>query len=184
MASLRFGSVQDLYEAFPTAQDDVGLPPSNEQPLAFLQQLMSKELWSEAVSFCAYLLPRREAIWWGCESLRRIQRQFLPEELAALDLAETWVHEPEDPQRRQALAFGIHGNPALPATWLAMATGWSGGSIAPPEIGMVPAPPYQTARAIRTGLLMAMSVLPSDNTPRVMTACIESGIALAHGDEP
>jgi hypothetical protein len=65
-----------------------------------------------------------------------------------------------------------------------MATGWSGGSIAPPEIGMVPAPPYQTARAIRTGLLMAMSVLPSDNTPRVMTACIESGIALAHGDEP
>ena len=70
MASLRFPTVSDLYGAFPTAKDDVGTDPGNEPPLTFLQSLVEKESWDKAVSFCAYLLPRREAVWWGCQSLR------------------------------------------------------------------------------------------------------------------
>jgi len=181
MASLRFPTVSDLYGAFPTAKDDVGTDPGNEPPLTFLQSLVEKESWDKAVSFCAYLLPRREAVWWGCQSLRRVKAQFPPAELAALDAAEAWVREPEENFRRAALAVGNQNDGALPAVWMALAAGWSGGSILPPEYSAVQAPPHQTARAVRTGILIAMSQLPAAEIPRLIRPCIESGIELASG---
>ena len=181
MPSLRFPTVSDLYEAFPEARDDVGADPGNEPPLTFLQSLLEQESWDKAVSFCAYLLPRREAVWWGCQSLRRVKAQFPPAELAALDAAEAWVREPEENFRRAALAVGNQNDGALPAVWMALAAGWSGGSILPPEYSAVQAPPHQTARAVRTGILIAMSQLPAAEIPRLIRPCIESGIELARG---
>jgi len=101
--------------------------------------------------------------------------------LAALDAAEAWVREPEENFRRAALAVGNQSDGALPAVWMALAAGWSGGSIVPPEYGAVQAPPYQTARAVRTGILIAMSQLPATEIPRLIRPCIESGIELASG---
>lgn len=182
MASLRFPTVRDLYDAFPTAADDVGAPPNDTDSLAFLRSLAEQESWNAAVSFCAYLLPRRDAVWWGCQSLRRIQSQFTPAEIAALDAAESWVQQPEEELRRAALDVGLATDNRLPAAWMALAAGWSGGSITPADYGMVPAEPYQTARALRAGLLMAMARLISDDAPAIMKPCIESGIALADDD--
>ena len=79
MASLRFPTVADLYDAFPAAQDDVGIEPSGEPSLTFLRALVAREAWIRH-SFCAYLLPRREAVWWGCQSVRRIYPRPTPPE--------------------------------------------------------------------------------------------------------
>lgn len=120
-------------------------------------------------------------MWWGCQSLRRINAHPTPPEAAALNLAETWVREPEDHHRRTALDFGLNGNSKLPATWMALAAGWSGGSLAPREFGGMPPAPDQAARAIRAGLLIALSRLSSADTPKLMKPCVEDGIKLAGG---
>jgi len=179
MASIRFVTARDLYEAFPTAQGDVGVAPSDEPALDFLRSLAAKETWSAAVSYCAYLLPRREAVWWGCRSLRRIQPQLSPEQVRALDTAEAWVNEPEEERRIAALNLGHLGDHHLPATWMALAAGCSGGSVMPPGYGHAPAAPHQTARAIRAGLMIAMAWLRNDDTSRVLGPCLQDGIALA-----
>jgi hypothetical protein len=178
MASLRFLTVRDLYEAFPIAQGDVGAAPSDEPSLDFLRSLVTKEAWGPAVSFCAYLLPRREAVWWGCQSLRQIQPRRAAKEAQALDTAEEWVREPEEDRRMAALNVGREGDYGAPATWMALAAGWSGGSVAP-GFTNAPAPPYQTARAIRAGLMIAMAGVPNTDMSRVLTPCLEEGIALA-----
>jgi hypothetical protein len=181
MPAIRFATIADLYDTFPTAPADVGAPRSDTPSLTFLQSLVATGSWSPAVSFCAYLLPRREAVWWGCQSLRRMQPQRTPPEAAALAAAEAWVREPEEHLRRAALDRGTEGDAGWPATWMALAAGWSGGSIAAPEFGIVPVAPYQTARAIRAGLLIAMADIPSAETPELLKPCIEAAIDLAVG---
>ncbi len=180
MASLRFLTVRDLFEAFPMAQTDVGIEPNDEASLEFLSAQVKEEAWETAVSYCAYLLPRREAVWWGCQSLRRMRPHNAPIDAAALGAAEAWAKEPEEPRRRAALDLGSNGDTRSPATWMALAAGWSGGSIVP-EYGMVAPAPDQTARAIRAGLMIAMARVPNDETSKLLKPCIESGINLAAG---
>jgi hypothetical protein len=178
MALLRFPTVRDLYAAFPTAQGDVGIPASDEPCVALLRSLMTQEAWAPAIAFCAYLLPRREAVWWGCQSLRSMRPQLSRAEIAALDAAEAWVHEPDETHRRAALDLHTRGDAGLPAIWMALAAGWSGGSIVPPEYPNVRAPPEQTARAVRSGLLIALCGIPAEDIGKAVTPCIENGIAL------
>jgi hypothetical protein len=182
MALLRFPTVRDVYDAFPAAADDVGMPASDEKSLAFLESLIARDAWDSAVSFCAYMLPRRQAVGWGCQSLRRIQIQPAPPEIAAVDAAERWVREPEEEFRREALRTGMAGDVRQAGVWLAFAAGWSGGSMMPPEFPPMPAAPYQTARAVRAALLIAMTQLPQNVTAEVMRACLESAMRLAASD--
>ena len=177
MASLRFATVRDLFDAFSTVKDDVSAEPNDEPSVTFLRSLVEKGDWAKAISFCAYLLPRREAVWWGCQTLRAIQ-QANPAGAAALNVAEAWVHAPEESLRRQALDLASRSDPAQPTTWMALAAGWSGGSIAPPEMRSVPPAPYQTARAIRAGLLIAMAATPNDEILKVLPRCVENAIEL------
>lgn len=181
MASLRFPTVRDVYDAFPTARDDVGEPISDTDSLALLQALAQNGAWDSAISFCAYLLPRRDAVSWGCQSLRHMQREFTEVEIEALNAAEKWVHEPEEGNRREALKIGTLTSSRMPAAWMALAAGWSGGSIMPPEYGMVPAEPHQTARAVRAGLLIAASKILTADVAKVMRACMAIGADLALG---
>jgi hypothetical protein len=179
MALLRFPRVRDLYDAFPTALDDVGIPASDEPCLALLRSLITREAWNPAISFCAYMLPRREAVSWGCQSLRSMQPQLSQAEATTLNAAEAWAREPEEAFRRAALELGTRGDAGLPASWMALAAGWSGGSIVPPEYAPVRAPPEQTARAVRTGLFIAIAGIPVEDVPAILKPCIEQGATLA-----
>ena len=58
MKQPRFTTVQDLFEAYSRAADDVGEADPGMGSLEFLQQLVEKRKWEPAISFCAYLLPK------------------------------------------------------------------------------------------------------------------------------
>jgi hypothetical protein len=181
MQLLRFATVCDLYEAFPTAKEDVGIEPCDVQSLEFLRTQVNVEAWDEAISYCAFLLPRREAVWWGCQSLRKISPYSTPKDALALDLAESWAQEPDEPRRRAALDYGNQGDKRSPMVWMALAAGWSGGSVVTPEHGNVPAAPHSTARAVRAGLLIARCQVAPAQVPTIFKVCLENGIQLAIG---
>ena len=90
--------------------------------------------------------------------------------------------EPEEDLRRAALKVGMLTDGGLPAAWMALAAGWSGGSIMPPEYGFMSAGPHQTARAVRAGIMIAMTQMLSDQVPAVLKPCVDSGIELALRD--
>jgi hypothetical protein len=182
MNPVRFNTVQDLFESFPTAADDVGEADTSAGSLDFLRKLVTGRDWQKAISFCAYLLPKRAAVAWGCRSLRRMVETFNAADHRALTFAEAWVEQPEEVFRGKALALGNVNDHRAAATWLALAAGWSGGSVAPPEADPVPPEPEKTARAVRVALFMALSTMRGEPRDQIMTACFEDGIQLARGE--
>jgi len=179
MSLIRFATARDLYEAFSTAQDDIEAEPSDAAPLDFLRTLSDGGEWKKAVSFCAYLLPRREAVWWACRSTRRLVPKLVPAEQAGLQAAEEWVKAPEEERRVAALGLGMRSDFNWPTTWLALAAGWSGGNMALDAKMVAPPPPQQTARAVRAAVLSAVArVAPLERTAG-LRACVEDARRIA-----
>jgi hypothetical protein len=175
MARLRFTTARDLFEAFPTAEADLHMEPTDEPSLAFLDGLVSAGELIKAIAFLAYLLPRREAVWWACQSVRALTPQLAKAEEPGIETAEAWVKEPEEERRRDALMRGVEGKRLSPTTWLALAAGWAGGVSMPG----VPFPPYQTARAAATAINIAISRIAVGERDASMKKCIENGKQLA-----
>ena len=179
MPLIRFATARDLYEAFPTAQGDVDAEPDDLPALQYLQSLAQVGALNKAVAFCAYLLPRREAVWWGCRCVKALAPQLTAEEAPLFKAAEDWVAVPEDDRRITALELAARSNPNWPSTWLAFAAGWSGGNILLGVQATAPAPPQQTARALRGAVLTAVSRLAPAERNKGLRTCVEDGIKIA-----
>jgi len=100
----------------------------------------------DALKLLARLLPKRYVVAWLCQCARG--EALSPEDRAGAVLAEKWVREPNEANRRAAFAFAQAGGYASLGAWLAAAVAWSGGSLAPPTQD-TPVPPAEhlTARA-------------------------------------
>jgi hypothetical protein len=179
MSRVRFATAQALFEAFPEIADKVSVAPTDERPILFLNGLVTQGKLPDAVAFCAYLLPRREAVWWACRCARSLLPAIARERAACLAAAEAWVGEPDDAYRQKALDLGSKGDSSDPLTWLALAAGWTGGLLSANPKRPVPMPPYMTARAARIAVILsAMHLVPQERTIR-LSACIAEGIKLA-----
>jgi len=178
MPRLRFETVRDLLEAFPIAERLIEVEPSDAPSLQFLEGLIARGELDRAVGFCAFLLPRREAVWWGCRTVRALIAVPSRDEETAIRAAEEWVRQPEEDRRATALELGVRGNSELPSTYLALAAGWSGGRISMGAGEPIPVPPHQTARVVRAAVLVAACRVPMEQRPDVLRRCLEDGIRL------
>jgi hypothetical protein len=179
MARIRFSTARDLFDSFPTVRQDVDAEPDDSHPLQYLRSLVAAGRLKQAAGFCAYLLPRREAVWWGCRSFKSLTPKMPSEEAPLLKAAEEWVGLPEEEQRIAALELGMRSNPNWPSTWLALAAGWSGGNVLLGMQATAQAPPQQTARAVRAALLTAVAYVAPPERTRSLMACIQDGIRIA-----
>jgi hypothetical protein len=177
---LRFTTARQVFEAFPTAAADIGVRPGDEAPLEFARKLLAPERRFEAVVYLAYLLPRREAVWWGCQCVRAIGGGEADEALLA---AEAWVRDPEDATRRAALNIGWSRDARIATTWLALAAGQSGGSIAPEVAYPVAPPPQATALDVKAAVILAIAQTPSQKQSAWLATCVEAGIRFAEGGD-
>jgi hypothetical protein len=178
MAPLRFAAAREVFEAFPAAYEDIAAKPSDQLPLVFLRALVDGPTPDDAIAFCAYLLPRREAVWWASQSVRMLLGQPTKDDEAALKAAEDWVYEPEEEKRREALRIGTTAtNQSAASTWVALAAAWSGGTMIISEYGGPPAPPQLTAQAAATAIRIALG----GKTDRVgeIARCVEQGVRIA-----
>ena len=180
MPGPRFPTARALFDAFPEVFQKISTAPTEQSPTHFLKGLSSADKLPEAVTFCAYLLPRREAVWWACRSVRTLSDDIAPDRDAGLLAAEAWVYEPEENHRETALDVGTKGESKNPTTWLALAAGWSGGFLPSTTSQQpVPVPQYMTPRAVRIAVLTSVpKVHPSERSARLQK-CIDEGIKLA-----
>jgi hypothetical protein len=167
MPSVRFATTADLFSSFPTAATEVGEEGSAEDSLRFVRRCAAAEGWDAAIAYCAYLLPRRDAVWWACVCLAKIET-LSPTERQCVDLARDWALRPEESKRRRALERGLESSPKLSATWVALAAGWSGGSIAPTDAPPMPPSASATAQAVRVALLSAGPRVAADQRKVIM----------------
>jgi len=148
MKNARFSTAQQVFESFPDMASDVTSAPSDDTPLVYVKSLLGDDSPENAVGFCADPLNRREAVWWGCQSARKLGAPANRAEEVALLTAEAWVQEPEEHRRLAALDLALNGEKSLPCTWLAMGAGGAGGHMGTATQPGPPVPPFLTPRSI------------------------------------
>src|ERR1051326_6159110 len=105
-----------------------------QPPREFLNLLVEKALFPDAVRFLAHALPKREAVWWACLCAGQVFATEAPAKMtAALRAAEQWVEEPSEDHRRAALPAAEVAEFGTPGGCAALAAFWSGGSLGPPK---------------------------------------------------
>lgn len=183
LANAEIPAVAQSGELGPEAQ---ALVPNATGPEGFVASLIDAGLLQDAVRFLAHSLRPREAVWWACLAARAYIDAGNPvdqPDTDALTAAEAWVFKPDEDNRRvahdRAMATGFQ----TPASWAAMATFWSGGSIAPANLPAVPPPPNALGRAIWGAVVIAAVTNPK--SPEDMEArhraFLEQGIDIAQG---
>jgi len=116
---------------------------------AYFELLCERELFLDAIRFLSRALPKRLGVWWGCLCAWHVAGPDSPPEvLAALRAAVRWVLEPSEENRRAAEGPGQAGDFETAASCLAMAAHWSGGSMLPPHLPVVPPPEDLTGKLV------------------------------------
>lgn len=155
MSIIRFTTAQDVFTAFPAARHDIKAHPTEQSTLDFLDELVVKGQLREAAAYCGYLLPRREAVWWACLCIRHADAARSPEEVAALEAAEAWVHDPGEEPRQAAMNAGMNGDRNCAATWAALAAAWSGGNFFASDKSFAHPPRPATAKCVVGAVMYA-----------------------------
>jgi hypothetical protein len=153
-------------------------------PHEFVNRLTHTKLYSDAMRFLAYGLPKREAVWWACLCVRNVPACFGDEIAAeAMQSAEAWVKDPSEEKREIALTAGGRHNfemPGAPAAWTAMAAGWSVGATATTNDDLSAAPEQLTAHAASGAIILA-STVESEKAKEMYRKFLETGVQIAQG---
>jgi len=178
MTPPRFATARDLIAAFPYARHEVRTAPTDQPPVEFIEALMAAGALRDAISYCAYLLPRREAVWWACQCVRASKKDLFRDEIEALEAAEAWVETPEEDFRQRALKLGGDEPSDSGAIWACRAAAFSGGIVSNTSKGPVRALPEATGRAARAAVLIAATAVERDVRDKYFRTCIRECLEL------
>jgi hypothetical protein len=125
-------------------------------PQQFLNLLVEKELFGDAIRLAAYLLPQREAVGWGCLCVRHILASQKGKPLPNVQVAaERWVSAPNEENRWAAKETADKEDPKTPSGLLALAAFFAGRSMAPPNLQPVPPPEHVTSEIVGGAVFLA-----------------------------
>jgi hypothetical protein len=149
---------RDLCERAKLGEAAKALLKDELTPRQFLELLIRKELFLDAVHFLAYALPKREAVGWGCLCVRHSLGTEDASKISEAHVAvERWVSNPDEGNRQAAKAAADKEGLESPSAFLALATFFSGGSIAPANLESVAPPDHATPQLV-AGAVMASAV--------------------------
>jgi hypothetical protein len=178
---IRFTTARGVFETFADLRRLAPEPIDDSPPLDYAQRLLASDRPAQAIPFIAHLLPRREAVWWARQCVGAILGPRAEDK--ALSAAEAWVRAPEEDNRRAALAIGAAGDQRIATTWLALAGGWSGGSLVAPEHKPMPPQPSACANAANAAIILAITAQDPPAIRRWIRACAEAGLRFADGGD-
>jgi hypothetical protein len=156
VVAARFETVNDLYSAIPqVAEMTHNRPLEAEAPLHFMVRLRGSTTPEEAVTFTAFVVHPKLAIWWGHECLRQMPNALTPTDRSMMEMVSEWISAPTTERRHAIMKEALWCPIRCPGVHLALAVGWSGGSIAPNDPANVPL--HRTPRAVNTAILSCLA---------------------------
>lgn len=177
--NLRFEVATELYRAIPEIEEDVTARPDGHSSVDFITALAASPTPEEAITYCAYVLPRRFSVWWGHECLKKIDDTLGEIDRQMLELAAAWVGALDEDSRYRALDAAMATKSKTPGVWVALAAGWSSGSMVGPDLPPVPPPPYLTARAVNAGILSALARIDYEHRDEHLQRFVRMALLLA-----
>jgi hypothetical protein len=150
-------------------------------PLDFVALLMEKTLYPDAVRFIAHALPKREAVWWGWVCARRAAGENPPPKIkAALDATEKWISQPNEDNRRSAMAAAQTAELGTAAGCAGLAAFFSTGSLAPPDAPVVPPGEFLAAKAVSGAVIFAAVAREPEKAPEKFRSFVAQGLEVTN----
>jgi len=161
------------------------LAESAKTPDALIDELAKQGKVQDALRLRAHLLPKRQAVWWGCLCVREDVESPLPApQVAALKAAEDWVREPDEDHRRVAEKRSEEAKYSGVGATLALSAFWSEGSIAPEGNQDVEADARLTSQGVAAALISAAYHGDPSKAAKRTDAFLAKGKDMANGKIP
>jgi hypothetical protein len=158
------------------------LTRDGQTPRQLFDLLLAKQLHLDAIRLLAAALPKREAVWWACLCARQAHGANPPAKIAtAIAAAEKWVASPSEEARRAAESAAEAAEVSTPAGCAAMAAFWSGGSLAPPHVPVVPPGEQLTGHGVAGAVLLAAVLTQPEKAAEKHRAFLALGSEVANG---
>lgn len=168
LMTTRYESLRDLYAAIPQLSELTLLRPEpGEEALEFLGRLRSSATPEEAITFTAFAVQPKIAIWWAHECLRSLPQSLSPLDRAMMEKVGLWIGRPETEIRHEIMREALWAPAQSPGVFLALAVGWSGGSIAPNDPAPVAA--HRAPRAINRAVLSCLATVELSRRSAVLS---------------
>jgi hypothetical protein len=151
-------------------------------PKQFLNVLMDRQQYAEAIRFLAHALRKPEAVWWACACAKEAAGPSpAPTASAALQAAEKWVSTQAEESRRAALTAAEKAGLTTPAGCAALAAFLSGGSLAPPAVPAVPPAEGACAQAVAGAVVLSATSRDLPNVQEGYRLALVKGIEVSNG---
>jgi len=148
----------------------------------FFDVLVENKLFAEATRFLAHALPKREAVWWAAVCIRAAIGDLLsPKDTEALKAAEHWVLAPTEENRVAAMPPAEATGFDTAAGWAAGGAFWSGGSLLPAGMAIVPPKDSLTAQGVAVAVTLSAIATGLAKQPATYAASMELGRQVADG---
>jgi hypothetical protein len=173
---------REICSQFEMAAEARALLDDQISPDGFLDLLIEKGHFTDAIRMLALALPKREAVWWAATCVRAtLPADAPPPALEALKAAETWVYKPTEENRWAAKERAERAGMDKPAGWPGMGAFWSGGSMVAAHLPqMLPGPAF-TANAVAGAILMAAPLHDPNRVMELYKLSMDDGIDIANG---
>jgi hypothetical protein len=182
LAKVTARTATEVCQRFALGEEATKLLVDSQTPPQFLVVLTEKQQYIDAIRFLAYCLPKREAVWWACACARGVlgDKPAAPV-AAALQAAEKWVADPSEDNRRPAMSAAEAAGLGNPAGCAAAAVFWSGGSLAPPNLPVVPPGEHLTAHGAASSILLAAVLTEPEKAADKHRRFLTLGMEVANG---
>jgi hypothetical protein len=148
-------TAEDYCQSLKMGDAALELLRKDQPPMEYFDSLVAAALYADAIRFLAFWLPKPAAVAWGVACVEQVMGDDLAGKYKrAAQSAAKWAAQPDETNRRAAEAEVNATNFDGPASFLAAAAFWSGGSIVPPEMAVVPPAEGLTAQAVYAALVM------------------------------
>lgn len=172
-----------ICEAADLNEEALALLHPEDSTVDYLGRLLHAKHYTQALTFLAHGLPKREAVWWACAALQRWFGNELGEsDRQALAVVENWIYDPSQDLCRAAGDIAAEAKFQTPASLVAASVYWAGSSIAPPDCPAVPPREHFTNKAVAHALIL-VSMREADPSARQRAAelFLAMGVKVAQG---
>jgi hypothetical protein len=120
-------------------------------------------------------------VWWAWVCARRSGGENpQPKIKAALDATEKWIAQPNDDNRRSAMAAAQKAELDTAAGCAGLAAFFSGGSLAPPDAAPVPPGEFLAAKAVSGAVIFAAIAKQPERAPERFRSFVAQGVEVTN----